>query len=88
MCGLKKHQLNFLTFLQLYIVFNAVIFTTPAQVLYQTGGTFADGFWEVDLINATNGRSENLHRVRAAEWEPAEEKHEPPTISSIYNWRN
>lgn len=46
---------------------------TPAQFLYETGGTFADGFWEVDLIDATNGCSENLHRVRAAEREPGEE---------------
>lgn len=50
-----------------------VIFTTPAQFLYETGGTFADGFWEVGLIDATNGCSENRHRVRAAEWEPGEE---------------
>lgn len=44
----------------------------PAQLLYKTGGTFADGFWEVDLINALNGGSETLYWVRAAEWEPGE----------------
>lgn len=54
-----------------------VITTTPAQFLYETGGTFADVFREVDLIDATNGCSENLHRVRAAEWEPGEEDKNP-----------
>ena len=49
-----------------------VIFTTPAQLLYETGGTSADGFWEVDLIDATNGCSENLYCVKVAEWEPGE----------------
>lgn len=34
------------------------IVTAPAQFLYETGGTFADGFREVNVINAPNGCSQ------------------------------
>lgn len=62
---------------------------TPAQFLYETGGTFADGFWEVDLIDAPNGRSENLHGVRAAERQPGEKNmslspsHQPTQVKKL-----
>ncbi len=51
-----------------------VLLTAPAQPLYETGGTFADGSGEVNLIDAANGCSENLHLVSTAEREPGDEK--------------
>lgn len=32
----------------------------PAQLLYETGGTFADGFGKVDLLDTPDGCTETL----------------------------
>lgn len=58
----------------------------PAQLLYETRGTFADGFGEVDLIDTPNGCSEILYWVRAAEGKPGEIR--VIIITLIYNWRS
>lgn len=57
----------------------------PAQLLYETRGTFADGFGEVNLIDTPNGCSEILYWVRAAEGKPGEIR--VIIITLIYNWR-
>lgn len=48
--------------------------TIPAEFPNETGSTLADSFWKVNLINSTDGRSENLQWVRAAEWTPEEQE--------------
>lgn len=62
--------------------------STPAQFLYETGGTFAEGFGEVDLLHAKDGRGESRHQVNSTEGKPGDRSicQSPSLLSGEMSW--